>query len=62
MPEKVKTVTLETIYTIRKEITPDLKVDKVIDTGVRKILTDRLNEYGNDAKKHSLILMKILFG
>ena len=51
VPEKVKTVTLETIYTIRKEITPDLKVDKVIDTGVRKILTDRLNEYGNDAKK-----------
>lgn len=51
VPEKVKTVTFETIYTIRKEISPDLKVDKVIDAGVRKILTDRLNEYGNDAKK-----------
>lgn len=51
VPEKVKTVTLEVVYTIRKEISPDLKVDKVIDTGVRKILTDRLNEYGNDAKK-----------
>ena len=51
MPEKVKIVTLEAIYTIRKEISPDLKVDKVIDVGVRKILIDRLNEYGNDAKK-----------
>ena len=51
VPEKVKTVTLETIYTVRKEISPDLKVDKVIDAGVRKILTGRLNEYGNDAKK-----------
>ena len=51
VPEKVKIVTLEAIYTIRKEISPDLKVDKVIDVGVRKILIDRLNEYGNDAKK-----------
>ena len=51
VPENVKTVTFETIYTIRKEISPDLKVDKVIDAGVRKILTDRLNEWGNDAKK-----------
>lgn len=51
VPEKVKIVTLESIYTIRKEISPDLKVDKVIDAGIRKILTDRLNEYGNDAKK-----------
>lgn len=62
VPEKVKIVTLEAIYTIRKEISPDLKVDKVIDVGVRKILIDRLNEYGNDAKKHSPILIKILFG
>ena len=31
VPEKVKIVTLEAIYTIRKEISPDLKVDKVID-------------------------------
>ena len=51
VPEKVKTVTLEVTYTIRKEISPELKVDKVVDAGIRKILTDRLNEYGNDAKK-----------
>lgn len=51
MPEKVKTVIFETIYTIRKEISPDLKIDKVIDVGIRKILADRLSQYGNDAKK-----------
>lgn len=51
VPEKVKTVTLETIYTIRKDISPDLRIDKVIDAGIRKILIDRLKEYDNDAKK-----------
>lgn len=51
VPEKVRTVTFETIYTIRKEISPDLKVDKIIDASIRKILMDRLSEYGNDAKK-----------
>ena len=51
VPEKVKTVGFETIYTIRKEITPELKIEKVIDTHVRQILQARLNEYGGDAKK-----------
>lgn len=51
VPEKVKTVTLETIYTIRKEITPDLKVEKVIDPKIRKILSERLSLYGGDAKQ-----------
>lgn len=51
VPEKVKTVVFDTIYSVRKEISPDLKIDKVIDAGIRKILADRLSEYGNDAKK-----------
>jgi CRISPR-associated endonuclease Csn1 len=51
VPEKVKTVTYETIYTIRKEITPDLKIDKVVDERIKSILQERLNEYGGDAKK-----------
>lgn len=50
-PEKVTTVTFEDIYTIRKEITSDLKIDKVIDVHVREILRARLTEYGNDPKK-----------
>ena len=51
LPEKVKTVTFETIYTIRKDISPDLKLEKVIDIGVKRILENRLKEYGNDSKK-----------
>ncbi|MBR4136062.1 MAG: type II CRISPR RNA-guided endonuclease Cas9 [Bacteroidales bacterium] len=51
VPEKVKTVTFEKIYTIRKEISPDLKLDKVVDVGIRSILKERLAEFGGDAKK-----------
>jgi len=51
VPEKVKLVWLEDIYTIRKDITPDLKVDKVIDKGIQNILQKRLEEYDNDTKK-----------
>ena len=51
IPEKVKTVIFETVYTIRKEISPDLKLDKIIDVGVRRILENRLNDFNNDPKK-----------
>ncbi len=51
VPEKVKTVSFEPIYTIRKEVSPDLKLDKVVDVRIRKILENRLAEYGGDAKK-----------
>ena len=51
VPEKVKLVGFETIYTIRKEISPELKIDKVVDAHIRKILQERLNEYGGDTKK-----------
>ncbi len=51
VPEKVKTASFETIFTIRKEVSPDLKLDKVVDVRIRKILEDRLAMYGGDAKK-----------
>jgi len=51
VPEKVKTVQTQTIFTIRKDITPDLKVEKVIDAKIREILQLRLNEFGGDSKK-----------
>ena len=51
VPVKVKTVVLETIYTIRKDITPDLKIEKVVDPKIREALSERLKEYGNDSKK-----------
>lgn len=51
VPEKVKLVFKEPIFTIRKEISADLKIDKVIDVKIRKILEARLSEFNNDAKK-----------
>ena len=50
VPAKVRCVTYETVYTIRKPITPDLRIDKVIDTGIRRLLQQRLDAYGGDAK------------
>lgn len=51
VPEKVKLVSEATIYTIRKPISPDLKIDKVIDVKVKEILSKRLKEFGGDTKK-----------
>jgi CRISPR-associated endonuclease Csn1 len=50
IPDKVKIVTLETVYTIRKDISPDLKIDKVIDPKIKFILEERLKIYNGDAK------------
>ena len=51
VPEKVKTITFKTAYTIRKEVSPDLNVEKVVDERIKQILVNRLKEYGGDAKK-----------
>lgn len=51
VPAKVTVLYPAVQYTIREKITPDLKVDKIIDPKVREVLVARLKEYGNDAKK-----------
>lgn len=51
VPEKVKLVSFESVYTIRKEVSPDLKLDKVVDVHIRQILRARLEVFGGDAKK-----------
>ena len=51
LADKVKCVKLVERFTIRKDISPDLKLDKVIDAGVRAVLQQRLDEFGGDAKK-----------
>ena len=55
LPDKVKCVTLETIYTKRVEVSPYFKtnkeIDKVTDPHVRKILRQRLADYGGDPQK-----------
>lgn len=40
----------ETIYTIRKKVDKDLKVDKVIDKKIQSILQERLDEFGGNAQ------------
>ncbi len=51
LPEKIKLIWFEDNYVIRKEVGPDLKIDKVIDEGVKRILQDRLNKFNSDSKK-----------
>ena len=51
LPEKMKIQWLEENYTIRKPIGPDLKIDKVIDEGVKRILQKRLDEFGGKEKE-----------
>lgn len=50
VPEKIRIRSSETIYTIRKQVAPDLNVEKVVDQKIRTILQDRIKAYG-DAKK-----------
>ncbi|MEO5775622.1 MAG: type II CRISPR RNA-guided endonuclease Cas9, partial [Flavobacterium sp.] len=51
IPERVKLVSLEDDYTIRKDVTPDLKIDKIIDIGIRNILQKRLDTFNGNAKE-----------
>lgn len=50
VPPKVKTVSQEVRYTIRKPIDEHLSVDKVVDIRIRQLLQQRIEEYGS-AKK-----------
>ncbi len=51
VPSKVKTVTMETFYTVRKPVDSNLNLEKVVDSRIRQILQDRLTAYGGDAGK-----------
>ncbi len=51
IPEIVKIQFFEDSYTIRKEISPDLKIEKVIDTGVKQALQKRLDAFGGKPKE-----------
>lgn len=50
LEEKIKTASLVQKFTIRKNIDPELKVDKVIDVGIKRILENRLKEFDGNAK------------
>ncbi len=51
VPEKVALLSMEEMYTVRKPVNKDLKVDKVVDDGIRRILQARLDEFGGDSQK-----------
>jgi CRISPR-associated endonuclease Csn1 len=51
VPLKVKLYKIIDVFTIKKAVDKDLKIDKVIDRRVREILQQRLDEYRGDAAK-----------
>lgn len=51
VPDKVKTVILEKVYTQRQEVNKDLNIDKVVDKKIKTLLQERLNQYGGDKQK-----------
>lgn len=51
LPPKVKIVGTTTVYTIRKLIDDKLKINKVVDKKIRKLLEARLERFGGDPKK-----------
>ncbi len=50
LPERVKTSVLEERFTIRKDISPDLNVEKVVDVGIKNILEERLKEHNGNKR------------
>ena len=48
--EYVKVKSYETYYTIKKPISPELKLDKIIDKRIKKVLEERLKQYDGDKK------------
>ncbi len=50
MPLSISTKSYQNIYTIRKEITADLKIEKVLDAKIRTILLNRIKEFNGDKK------------
>ena len=51
LPMKVKLFKVVDVFTIKKAIDKDLKLDKVIDQKIREILQTRLDEFGGNAAK-----------
>ncbi len=56
VPDTVKLVWLEEDYSIRKDVTPEnfkdeKSIEKILDEGVKRILKNRLKEFGGDPKK-----------
>jgi CRISPR-associated endonuclease Csn1 len=53
VPLKVNTVQSKLKYTVRKAITKDINISKVVDVKIKQILEERLKEYGTAQKAFS---------
>lgn len=51
MPEKVRLSDWEILYTVRKPISKDLNLEKVVDPTIRRVLEKRLAEFGGNKDK-----------
>jgi len=51
VPLKIKLYKIVDVFTIKKAVDKDLKLDKIIDLKVRAILQQRLDDFGGDAAK-----------
>ena len=51
VPAKVKCVCFETYYSIRKDVSPDLTVEKVVDVKARRKIEERIRECGGKARE-----------
>lgn len=51
VPERVKLVRLETYFTVRKPVGKDLRIEKVVDRQVRRVLEERKAAFGGDTAK-----------
>ena len=51
VPNKVKCVRFKTVFSIRKNVAPDLSVEKILDTQARKKIQDRISECGGNIRE-----------
>ena len=50
IPSRVKLVSLEKTYTVRKNVDTNLNIEKVVDKHIKEILIERLKQYNDDQK------------
>lgn len=50
VPAKVKCVRFKTVFSIRKDVAPDLSVEKILDSGIRARIQKRIEEFNGNAK------------
>ena len=50
VPPKVKCVRFETYYSIRKDVAPDLSIEKIIDKKVRARIQERIDQFGGNIR------------